>query len=88
MDKQDIIKKVNDILIDKLCIDTSDELNPELKPEVKLAEDLGADSLDAIDVTMEIEHQFGISISDYQMRQMTDGGTVQDVYDMVTEALK
>ncbi|MEE6208531.1 MAG: phosphopantetheine-binding protein, partial [Alphaproteobacteria bacterium] len=51
-------------------------------------EDLGADSLDAIDITMEIEHQFGISISDYQMRQMTDGGTVQDVYDMVTEALK
>jgi acyl carrier protein len=37
---------------------------------------------------MEIEHQFNISISDYQMRQMTDGGTVQDVYDMVTEALK
>lgn len=88
MDKQDIIKRVNDILIDKLCIDTSDEPNPELKPEVKLAEDLGADSLDAIDVTMEIEHQFNISISDYQMRQMTDGGTVQDVYDMVTEALK
>ena len=88
MDKQDIIKKVNDILIDKLCIDTSDELKPELKPELKLAEDLGADSLDAIDVTMEIEHQFNISISDYQMRQMTDGGTVQDVYDMVEEALK
>lgn len=88
MDKQDIITKVNDILIDKLCIDTSDELNPELKPEAKLAEDLGADSLDAIDVTMEIEHQFGISISDYQMHQMTDGATVQDVYAMVEEALK
>ena len=84
MDKQDIIKKVNDILIDKLCIDNRDEL----KPETKLAEDFGADSLDAIDITMEIEHQFGISISDYQMHQMTDGGTVQDVYDMVTEALK
>ena len=84
MDKQDIITKVNDILIDKLCIDKSDEV----KPEAKLAEDLGADSLDAIDVTMEIEHQFNISISDYQMHQMTDGGTVQDVYDMVAEALK
>lgn len=84
MDKQDIITKVNDILIDKLCIDNRDEL----RPEAKLAEDLGADSLDAIDVTMEIEHQFNISISDYQMRQMTDGATVQDVYDMVTEALK
>ena len=84
MDKQDIITKVNDILIDKLCIDNRDDV----KPEAKLAEDLGADSLDAIDVTMEIEHQFNISISDYQMHQLTDGATVQDVYAMVEEALK
>ena len=84
MEKQDIITKVNDILIDKLCIDNRDEL----KPESKLAEDFGADSLDAIDVTMEIEHQFGISISEYQMHQMTDGATVQNIYTMVEEALK
>jgi len=84
MEKQDIITKVNDILIDKLCIDNRDEL----KPEAKLAEDFGADSLDAIDITMEIEQQFGISISDYQMHQMTDGATVQDIYTMVEEALK
>lgn len=84
MEKQEIITKVNDILIDKLCIDNRDEL----KPEAKLAEDFGADSLDAIDVTMEIEQQFGISISDYQMHQMTDGATVQDIYTMVEEALK
>jgi acyl carrier protein len=84
MEKQDIITKVNDILIDKLCIDNRDEV----KPEAKLAEDFGADSLDAIDVTMEIEQQFGISISDYQMHQMTDGATVQDIYTMVEEALK
>lgn len=84
MDKQDIITKVNDILMDKLCIDNRDDV----KPEAKLAEDFGADSLDAIDVTMEIEHQFNISISDYQMHHMTDGGTVQDVYNMVEEALK
>ena len=84
MDKQDIITKVNDILIDKLYIDNADDV----KPEAKLAEDLGADSLDAIDVTMEIEHQFNISISDYQMHQLTNGATVQDVYAMIEEALK
>jgi acyl carrier protein len=84
MEKQEMINKINDILIDKLCIDNRDEL----KPEAKLAEDFGADSLDAIDVTMEIEQQFGISISDYQMHQMTDGATVQDIYTMVEEALK
>jgi acyl carrier protein len=84
MEKQEMINKINDILIDKLCIDNRDEL----KPEAKLAEDFGADSLDAIDITMEIEHQFGISISDYQMHQMTDGATVHDIYTMVEEALK
>ena len=84
MEKQEMINKINDILIDKLWIDNRDEL----KPEDKLTEDFGADSLDAIDITMEIEHQFGISISDYQMHQMTDGATVQDIYTMVEEALK
>lgn len=84
MDKQEMINKINDILIDKLCINNRDDV----KPEAKLADDFGADSLDAIDVTMEIEHQFDISISDYQMHQMTDGATVQDVYAMVEEALK
>lgn len=84
MEKQEMINKINDILIDKLCIDNRDEL----KPESKLAEDFGADSLDAIDITMEIEHEFDISISDYQMHQMTDGATVQDIYTMVEEALK
>jgi len=84
MEKQEMIERINAILIDKLVIDNRDDV----KPEAKLAEDLGADSLDAIDVTMEIEHQFNISISDYQMHQMTAEGTVQDVYDMVEEALK
>ena len=84
MEKQEMINKINDILIDKLWIDNRDEL----KPEDKLAEDFGADSLDAIDVTMELEREFDISVTDYQLRQMTESGTVQDVYDMVTEALK
>ena len=84
MEKQEMIERINAILIDKLVIDNHDEL----KPEAKLADDFGADSLDAIDITMEIEHQFNISISDYQMHQMTDGGTVQDIYTMVEEALK
>ncbi len=84
MEKQEMIERINAILIDKLVIDNHDEL----KPEAKLADDLGADSLDAIDVTMELENQFDISITEYQLRQMTEGGTVQDVYDMVAEALK
>lgn len=84
MEKQERIAKINEILIDKLVINNPDEL----RPEARLAEDLAADSLDAIEITMELERTFGISITDYQLRQMTESGTVQDVYNMVEEALK
>ena len=84
MEKQERIAKINEILIEELVIN-----NPnELRPEARLTEDLGADSLDAIEITMELERTFGISITDYQMHQMTESGTVQDVYNMVEEALK
>ena len=79
-----MIERINAILIEKLVIENRDEL----RPEAKLAEDLGADSLDAIDVTMELEREFDISVTDYQLHQMTTEGTVQDVYNMVEEALK
>lgn len=84
MEKQERIAKINEILIDKLVINNPDEL----RPEARLTEDLAADSLDAIDITMELERTFGISITDYQLHQMTQSGTVQDVYNMVDEALK
>lgn len=84
MEKQERIAKINEIMIDKLVINNPDEL----RPEARLTEDLGADSLDAIEITMELERTFGISITDYQLRQMTESGTVQDVYNMVEEALK
>ncbi len=84
MEKQERIAKINEILIDKLVVNSPDEL----RPEARLTEDLGADSLDAIEITMELERTFGISITDYQLRQMTESGTVQDVYNMVEEALK
>ena len=84
MEKQERIAKINEILIEELVIN-----NPnELRPEARLTEDLGADSLDAIEITMELERTFGISITDYQLHQMTESGTVQDVYNMVDEALK
>lgn len=84
MEKQERIAKINEILIDKLVINNANEL----RPEARLTEDLAADSLDAIEITMELERTFGISITDYQLRQMTESGTVQDVYNMVEEALK
>ena len=79
MDKQEIIERVNEIIVDKLGVDPE-----EIKPETKLEEDLNADSLDAVEIIMELEHEFNISITDQTMHDMSDY-TVQQIYDLVTE---
>lgn len=53
-----------------------------MKPEALMEEDLGADSLDAVEITMELEREFGINISDKEMDGMTTC-KVSDIYDLV-----
>lgn len=79
MNKQEIIEKVNDIIVDKLGVDPN-----EVKPETKLEEDLNADSLDAVEIIMELEHEFNISINDQTINDMSDY-TIQQIYDLVIE---
>ena len=59
MNRQEIEKKVNDILVDKLGVDYD-----EVKNEAKFEDDLGGDSLDCVELIIEFEHEFGISIKD------------------------
>ena len=76
LSRQEIEEKVNEVIVDKLCVEAS-----EVKPEAKLTEDLNADSLDAIELTMEFEKVFGITI-DEDMNAMQKR-TVADVYNLV-----
>lgn len=55
----DIEKKVTDIIVDKLGVDAA-----EVKPEASFTNDLGADSLDTVELIMEFEKAFDISIPD------------------------
>lgn len=48
--RQEIETKVNEVLVDKLGISES-----EVRPETKLEDDFGADSLDAVEIVMELE---------------------------------
>lgn len=53
--------------IDKIKKVLSSQLNiseDKIKPEAKLVEDLGADSLDMVEMLMTLEDQFGVTISD------------------------
>lgn len=54
-----IAKKVTDIIVDKLGVEAS-----EVTPEASFANDLGADSLDTVELIMEFEKEFNLSIPD------------------------
>lgn len=54
-----IAEKVARIIVDKLGVDPS-----EITPEASFANDLGADSLDTVELIMEFEKEFNLSIPD------------------------
>jgi len=59
--------------------------NPdEVKPESKFVEDLGADSLDVVELVMALEEKFGVEIPDDQAEKIQ---TVQNAVDFI-EGLK
>lgn len=57
----EIAERVKAIIVDKLSVNES-----EVTPEATFAQDLGADSLDTVELIMEFEKEFGITIPDYQ----------------------
>ena len=66
----EIESKVNAIIVDKLGVDEAD-----VKPEASFTNDLGADSLDTVELIMEFEKEFGVNIPDDQAEKI---GTVGD----------
>lgn len=70
-----IFDEVREILAEQLDVDKdSIEMNS------KLAEDLGADSLDAIDIVMTIENQYAIEVPDENIENMK---TVEDIVSFI-----
>ena len=61
----EIESKVKAIIVDKLGVDEA-----EVKPEASFTNDLGADSLDTVELIMEFEKEFGISIPDDKAETM------------------
>jgi acyl carrier protein len=64
----DIATKVKAIIVDKLGVDEN-----EVTPEASFTNDLGADSLDTVELIMEFEKEFDIAIPDDQAEKI---GTV------------
>ncbi|RLC14101.1 MAG: acyl carrier protein [Deltaproteobacteria bacterium] len=75
-----IIKIVNQVLEEEFEIDA--EL---LKPESLLNEDIGLDSLDAVDLIVMVDKQLGVRIEEEQARSIR---TLEDVYNIIDGLLK
>jgi acyl carrier protein len=69
----EIADKVKQIIIDKLGVDES-----EVTPEASFTNDLGADSLDTVELIMEFEKEFNISIPDEQAENIQTVGQAID----------
>jgi len=64
-----IAEKVNKIIVDKLGVDES-----EVTAEASFTNDLGADSLDTVELIMEFEKEFDLSIPDEQAENIQTVG--------------
>ena len=74
--REEVAERVKDVLVDQLGVDES-----EITEEASFQEDLDADSLDLVELIMELEDQFDIKISDEQAQQIQ---TVGQAIDYVT----
>ena len=75
-----IDEKVKNIIVEQLGV--SDE---QVKPEAKFIEDLGADSLDTVELVMAFEEEFDITVSDEDAEKLMSVG---DVFAYIAEQSK
>ncbi|MBP8980587.1 MAG: acyl carrier protein [Syntrophobacterales bacterium] len=68
-------EKVIDIIMEQLGV-----TKEECVPEASFVDDLGADSLDIVELIMEMEENFGIQIADEELEKIR---TIQDVIDFL-----
>lgn len=76
-----IAEKVGKIIVDKLGVDESD-----ITPEASFTNDLGADSLDTVELIMEFEKEFDISIPDEQAENIQTVGQAVSYLESQTKA--
>ena len=65
--------KVKEIIVDKLGVD-----NSKITLEAKFIDDLGADSLDTVELIMQFEEEFGIEIPDEEAENLLSVGQAVD----------
>ena len=70
-----VFDKVKEIIVNELNVDAE-----KVTPQANLKEDLGADSIDAVEVIMSLEDEFNVTISDDAAQNIK---TVQDLVNYI-----
>lgn len=78
--EKSIEQRIKDIIVDQLSVNAD-----QVTPEAKFIEDLGADSLDTVELVMALEEEFGLEIPDEEAEKLQ---TVGDVIKYVEESQK
>jgi acyl carrier protein len=71
MSEKTIEQRVKDIIVEQLGVKPD-----QVTPEAKFIEDLGADSLDTVELVMALEEEFGIEVPDEQAEKLQSVGEV------------
>jgi acyl carrier protein len=79
-EKKDSMEKVKQIIAEQLGVDEG-----EVTPSASFVDDLGADSLDQVELVMALEEAFGVEIPDEDAEKLR---TVQDALDYIEKHAK
>lgn len=72
-----MLEQVKKVLVEAINVDGND-----VKPEANLQDDLGIDSLSAVELALELENEFDVRIEDEELAKLK---TVQDIIDIINE---
>jgi acyl carrier protein len=77
MDRDELFEKIKGVIVEQLGVDEDD-----VAEDASFVDDLGADSLDIVELVMALEEEFGVSIPDEQAEKIK---TVGDAVDFIVE---
>ena len=79
MEREELLEKVKAVIVEQLNVEEDD-----VTEDASFVDELGADSLDIVELVMALEEQFGISIPDEQAEKIK---TVGDAVSFIAESI-